>query len=53
MATDFAMDLNPIKENDDSKMNQSEDFAGVIVNQLKLNPHVYVKTPSFNATNPF
>ncbi|WP_232319505.1 MULTISPECIES: hypothetical protein [Sporosarcina] len=39
--------------NDDSKMIQSEDSAEVIVNQLKLNPRVYVKTASFIATNPF
>jgi 3-oxoacyl-[acyl-carrier protein] reductase len=32
---------------------QPEDIAEFIVNQLKLNPRIYVKTASFIATNPF
>ncbi|RHW36300.1 3-ketoacyl-ACP reductase [Lysinibacillus yapensis] len=53
VATDLAFDLNLIKENDDSKIMQPEDIAEFIVNQLKLNPRIYVKTASFIATNPF
>ena len=53
VATDLAMDLSLIKENDDSKIMQPEDIAEFIINQLKLNPRIYVKTASFIATNPF
>jgi 3-oxoacyl-[acyl-carrier protein] reductase len=53
VATDLALDLNLIKENNDSKFMQAEDIAEVIVNQLKLNPRIYVKTASFIATNPY
>ena len=53
VATDLASDLNLIKENDQSKYMQPEDIAEYIVNQLKLNPRIYVKTASFIATNPF
>ncbi len=53
VATDLAMDLDLIKENNDSKFIQPEDLAEFIVDQLKLNPRVYVKTASFIATNPF
>lgn len=53
VATDLALDLNLIKENNDSKFMQPEDIAEIIVNQLKLNPRIYVKTASFVATNPF
>ncbi|MNI83387.1 3-ketoacyl-(acyl-carrier-protein) reductase [compost metagenome] len=53
IATDLALDLNLIKENNDSKFVQPEDLAEFIVDQLKLNPRVYVKTASFIATNPF
>lgn len=53
VATDLALDLNLIKENDDSKLIQAEDIAEFVVNQLKLNPRVYVKTAGFIATNPF
>ena len=53
VATDLAKDLSLIKENDESKIMQPEDIAEFIVNQLKLNPRVYIKTASFIATNPF
>lgn len=53
VATDLALDLNLIKENNDSKFMQPEDIAEFIVSQLKLNPRIYVKTASFVATNPF
>ncbi|MFP3918482.1 3-ketoacyl-ACP reductase [Lysinibacillus telephonicus] len=53
VATDLALDLNLIKENNDAKLIQAEDIAEFIVDQLKLNPRVYVKTASFVATNPF
>lgn len=53
VATDLAKDLSLFKENDDSKLMQPEDIAEFIVNQLKLNPRIYVKTASFIATNPF
>ncbi|SOC39316.1 3-ketoacyl-ACP reductase [Ureibacillus acetophenoni] len=53
VATDLAKDLSLIKENDESKIMQPEDIAEFIVNQLKLNPRIYVKTASFIATNPF
>lgn len=53
VATDMALDLNLIKENIDSKFIQPEDIAEFIVDQLKINPRMYVKTASFIATNPF
>ena len=53
VATDLALDLSLIKENDETKLMQPEDIAEFIVNQLKLNPRIYVKTASFIATNPF
>ncbi|MNB87559.1 3-oxoacyl-[acyl-carrier-protein] reductase FabG [compost metagenome] len=53
IATDLALDLNLIKENNDAKFVQPEDIAEFIIDQLKLNPRVYVKTASFIATNPF
>jgi len=53
VATDLALDLNLIKENNESKIMQPEDLAEFIVSQLILNPRVYVKTASFIATNPF
>jgi len=53
VATDLALDLSLIEENNESKFMQPEDIAEFIVNQLKLNPRIYVKTASFIATNPF
>jgi len=53
VATDLALDLNLIKDNNESKYIQAEDLAEFIVNQLKLSQRVYVKTASFIATNPF
>ncbi|AIQ50018.1 3-ketoacyl-ACP reductase [Paenibacillus sp. FSL R7-0273] len=53
IATDLALDLNLIKENNDAKFVQPEDIAEFIIDQLRLNPRVYVKTASFIATNPF
>nr|WP_106781947.1 3-ketoacyl-ACP reductase [Lysinibacillus timonensis] len=53
VGTDLSLELNLIKENNESKIMQPEDIAEFIVNQLKLNPRIYVKTASFIATNPF
>lgn len=53
VATDLALDLDLIKENNESKTIQPEDIAEVIVSQLKLHPRVYTKTATFIATNPF
>lgn len=53
VATDLALDLNLIKDNNESKYIQAEDLAEFIVNQLKLSQRVYVKIASFIATNPF
>ena len=53
VATDLAVDLNLIKENNESKFMQPVDIAEFIVSQLKLNPRIYVKTASFVATNPY
>lgn len=53
VATDLAVELDLIKENNEEKTIQAEDIAEVIVNQLKLHPRVYVKSASFIATNPF
>ena len=52
VATDMAIDLNLIPENDEKYM-QPEDIAELIVAQLKLNQRVYLKTASIIATNPF
>ena len=52
VATDMAIDLNLIPENDEKYM-QPEDIAELIVAQLKLNQRVYIKTASILATNPF
>lgn len=53
VATDLALNLDLMKENDDTKYIQPEDIAEFIVDQLKINPRMYVKTASFIATNPF
>lgn len=53
VATDMALELNLIKENSDSKFIQPEDLAEFIVDQLKINPRMYIKSASFIATNPF
>jgi len=53
VATELSLELSLIKENNDSKFMQPDDIAEIIVNQLKLNPRIYVKTASFIATNPF
>ncbi len=53
VATDLALDLSLIKDNDESKFIQAEDLAEFIVSQLKLNSRMYIKTASFIATNPF
>jgi 3-oxoacyl-[acyl-carrier protein] reductase len=53
VATELAIKTNLIAENNDEKYMQPEDIAEVIVNQLKLNPRIYVKTASLLATNPF
>ncbi|MGG6310523.1 3-ketoacyl-ACP reductase [Paenibacillus macerans] len=53
VATDLALELNLIKDNNDAKFIQPEDLAEFIVDQLKINPRMYVKSASFIATNPF
>lgn len=53
VATDMALDLNLIKENNDSKFVQPEDVAEFIIGQLKINPRMYLKSATFMATNPF
>ncbi len=53
VATDLALDLDLMKEYNDAKYIQPEDIAEFIVDQLKINPRMYVKTASFIATNPF
>ena len=52
VATDMALDLKLIPENDEKYM-QPEDIAELIISQLKLNQRVYIKTASILATNPF
>ena len=52
VATDMAIDLNLIPENDEKYM-QPEDIAELIVAQLQLNQRVYLKSASIIATNPF
>ena len=52
VATDMAIDLNLIPENDGKYM-QPEDIAELIVAQLQLNQRVYLKSASIIATNPF
>lgn len=52
VATDMAIELNLIPENDEKYM-QPEDIAELIVSQLKLNQRVYIKSASILATNPF
>lgn len=53
VATDLALDLNLIKENNDAKFIQPEDLAELIVDQLKINPRMYIKSATVIATNPF
>jgi 3-oxoacyl-[acyl-carrier protein] reductase len=52
VATDMAIELNLIPENDEKYM-QPEDIAELIISQLKLNQRVYIKSASILATNPF
>ncbi len=52
VATDMALGLNLIPENDEKYM-QPEDIAELIVAHLKLNQRVYIKNASIIATNPF
>ena len=49
--TDLAKDSNLINNNEDRLMHP-EDFAELIVAQLKLNKRVFVKDASIWATNP-
>lgn len=53
IATDLALDLSLIKENNDSKYVQPEDVAEFIIDQLKIHKRMYVKSATFIATNPF
>ncbi|WP_205528241.1 3-ketoacyl-ACP reductase [Flavobacterium psychrotrophum] len=51
IATDMAKDLNLTDGNPDKVM-QAEDFAELIVAQLKLNKRVFIKESSIWSTNP-
>jgi 3-oxoacyl-[acyl-carrier protein] reductase len=51
IATDMAKDLNLTDGNPDKVM-QAEDFAELIVAQLKLNRRVFIKESSIWSTNP-
>lgn len=51
IVTDLAKSANLIKDNED-KLIHPEDFAELIVSQLKLNRRVFVKEASLFATNP-
>jgi 3-oxoacyl-[acyl-carrier protein] reductase len=53
IATDLALDLSLIKQNNDDKYVQPEDVAEFIVDQLKIHKRMYVKGATFIATNPF
>ncbi len=51
VVTDLARDANLINNNED-KLMHPEDFAELIIAQLKLNRRVFVKEASIWATNP-
>jgi 3-oxoacyl-[acyl-carrier protein] reductase len=51
VATDMALDLNLTDGNPDKVM-QAEDFAELIIAQLKLNRRVFIKESSIWSTNP-
>lgn len=51
IVTDLAKSANLVKDNED-KLIHPEDFAELIVSQLKLNRRVFVKEASLFATNP-
>ncbi|MEO5649846.1 MAG: 3-ketoacyl-ACP reductase, partial [Ginsengibacter sp.] len=51
VVTDLARDANLINNNED-KLMHPEDFAELIIAQLKLNRRVFVKEASICATNP-
>ncbi|WP_020606445.1 3-ketoacyl-ACP reductase [Spirosoma spitsbergense] len=51
VVTDLARSSNLINNNED-RMMQPEDFAELIVSQLKLNRRVFVKDASIYSTNP-
>jgi len=51
IATDMAKDLN-LTDGDPERVMQAEDFAELIVSQLKLNRRVFVKEASIWSTNP-
>jgi 3-oxoacyl-[acyl-carrier protein] reductase len=51
VVTDLAKSANLINNNED-RMMQPEDFAELIIAQLKLNRRVFVKDASIWSTNP-
>ena len=51
IATDMAKDLN-LTDGNPERVMQAEDFAELIVSQLKLNRRVFVKEASIWSTNP-
>lgn len=51
IATDMAKDLN-LTDGNPEKVMQAEDFAELIVAQLKLNKRVFIKESSIWSTNP-
>lgn len=52
VATDLAFDLNLTDGNPDKVM-QPDDFAELVISQLKLNRRVFVKEAAIWSTNPF
>lgn len=51
IATDMAKDLN-LTDGNPEKVMQAEDFAELVVAQLKLNKRVFIKESSIWSTNP-
>lgn len=51
VATDMAIDLN-LTDGNPERVMQAEDFADLIISQLKLNRRVFVKEASIWSTNP-
>lgn len=51
VATDLAVDLN-LTDGDPESVMQAEDFAELVIAQLKLNRRVFIKESSIWSTNP-
>lgn len=52
VATDLAFDLN-LTDGNPEKVMQPDDFAELVISQLKLNRRVFVKESAIWSTNPF